>query len=333
MKKILSLIIILILVCTTVYADVSIYTDNSYTVAPGGNIIITAKIKGDKNLSFLKLSLDSDTSVLSVASADNGEVFTEKSFFAGNINKMPHSSAWINNDKNVDSGDLVYFTLTVNDTVKEGVYPVRLFVNSGDALDMDGNVVEIPDFEFNLNVTGNPPQKKMVKGSISNIKKIRNYNDDFYDVIEDDWYYEDVKAMYELGFTEDGGAFNAFDKMTLDDTFELATMLFKAYYNEDVEYMNSDENKGVFITRAEFAYIMAHSLPSDAFEKINLSVNIPDVDESNEYYNDIYKLYAAGILVGGDENGSFYPDNTIERCEAAAFINRLGYIGNRVKIK
>ena len=339
MKKFLSLVIIsvLVFVCISVYADAEIYTQiDSFSVLPGGTVTVPVYIKENTNISYLKLSVDSDSSVMSVTSADNGEVFTEQSFFAGNLDKMPHTSAWVNNNKYNKNGVLINLTLTVNEDVSKGIYPVKIIVNNGDALDSDGNVFEIPDFEFDLNVNGISVKKN--KGSMSNIKKIRNYYDDFYDVIDEDWYYEDVKAAYEFGFTKnDEGAFNAFDKMTFNDTLELARKLSKAYYGENYDILPSFAELGMdfndTITRAEFAWIMAHSLPSDAFEKINLFVTIPDVEESNPFYNEIYKLYAAGLFIGADENGCFYPESFIERSEAVAFINRLCNKENRVKIK
>ncbi len=50
---------------------------------------------------------------------------------------------------------------------------------------------------------------------------------------------------------------------------------------------------------------------------------IPDVSEKMSCYDDVYKFYRAGILVGSDQSGSFLPFSTIRRCEVAAIVSRM----------
>ena len=51
-------------------------------------------------------------------------------------------------------------------------------------------------------------------------------------------------------------------------------------------------------------------------------VIISDVDEGTKYGDSIKKLYSAGILEG-DGDGSFRPDDSITRAEAAAILLRV----------
>ena len=53
---------------------------------------------------------------------------------------------------------------------------------------------------------------------------------------------------------------------------------------------------------------------------------IPDVAEDSA----VYLLYRAGVL-RGDEDGSFYPDTQIRRCEVAAIVTRMVVPALRVR--
>ena len=87
------------------------------------------------------------------------------------------------------------------------------------------------------------------------------------------------------------------------------------------------------ITRAKFAAIFAKALPEKALVTKNTVVDakIPDVPMSVTYAA-VYQLYRAGILSGSDEAGSFYPQNTIRRAEAAAVVSRMADSDNRVAV-
>jgi len=58
--------------------------------------------------------------------------------------------------------------------------------------------------------------------------------------------------------------------------------------------------------------------------------SLPDVDSATPYYSEIISLYEAGVLTGSDEQGTFYPDNSITRVEAAAIITRVILLEERV---
>lgn len=63
---------------------------------------------------------------------------------------------------------------------------------------------------------------------------------------------------------------------------------------------------------------MANTLPETAYCPINIVEDgvISDVDMEKSYAEDVYKLYRAGILNGGDE-GQFKPSTSIMRKEVA----------------
>jgi hypothetical protein len=82
-------------------------------------------------------------------------------------------------------------------------------------------------------------------------------------------------------------------------------------------------------TRAEMAYIFAHALPES--ELVARSTLIPpDVTETDEYAAEIRMLYAAGVLCGNDEAGTFTGEREVTRAEAAAIITRMAQPSVRI---
>ena len=59
------------------------------------------------------------------------------------------------------------------------------------------------------------------------------------------------------------------------------------------------------------------------YPSINKIGDIPDVDDSVPNYYEIMALYEAGVLTGSNSYGTFYPDRSITRAEAAAVISRV----------
>lgn len=189
---------------------------------------------------------------------------------------------------------------------------------------------------------------------------VRTYEDQFTDVSPADWFYENVKALYELGLTNGQGAADRFapgDNMTLAEAVTLSARLRSLY-----EYGDSEEGPGLYAgdswyepyaaylkalgvigtefdgawqreaTRAEMAHLLANALPQSLFEDINgeavtvgyASRNyILDVNDYTPYREDILALYRWGILSGMDRTGSFHPDEAIERSQVAAMVTRL----------
>ena len=78
------------------------------------------------------------------------------------------------------------------------------------------------------------------------------------------------------------------------------------------------------VTRAEFVHIMHGALPDEAYTVKNSVADgsIPDVKAADEYADDIYAFYRAGILTG-DKAHKFGPSGTIKRSEAAVIMANM----------
>lgn len=191
---------------------------------------------------------------------------------------------------------------------------------------------------------------------------VRTYQEQFTDVASGDWYYENVKALYELGLTNGQGSGSLFvpeGNMTVAEVLTMSARLRSLYeygdsetgpgqygggawYQPYVAYLQSlevvgQEFEGSYdrgATRAEMAHVLAGTLPGDLLEPINRDVvtagylnrnYITDVTSETPYWEDILLLYQWGILSGVDGTGSFLPDDSIPRCQVAAMVTRLVY--------
>lgn len=188
-------------------------------------------------------------------------------------------------------------------------------------------------------------------------RQIIYFQNQFTDVHENQWFTKNVSEAYELGLMM-GTSSNTFDPygdVTLAQAITMACRIHSIYkdgyenipksdgawyqsyldyaYRNGIinwAYYNADvENKA---TRAQFAQIMANALPDEGFYAMNSVANdsIPDVPMSEAFSSAVYKLYRAGILSGGDVNGTFSPKTYITRAEAAAVVSRIAESSNRV---
>ena len=69
--------------------------------------------------------------------------------------------------------------------------------------------------------------------------------------------------------------------------------------------------------------MLAHALDPKDLPSIRRQERIPDVAPEDYAGPEIYLLYRAGVLNGMDERGSFAPERTLRRSEAAAILARL----------
>lgn len=169
----------------------------------------------------------------------------------------------------------------------------------------------------------------------------------FTDIQETDWFYGNVKSVYEYDLMRGkcDGIFAPESGVTLAETVTIAARIHALYYigmdvfdesepwyQTYVEYAEANgivneivDDYSVPATRGEFANILANALPDFALEEINMVSysGIPDVSLSDSYGRAVYKLYRAGIMIGNDEIGSFAPESNIRRCEVAAIITRM----------
>lgn len=197
------------------------------------------------------------------------------------------------------------------------------------------------------------------------------YRGQFMDVAPSEWYYENVKALYELGLTNGQGTrarFAPSASITLAEAITMAARLRSLYelggcekgpqkyaspsgawYSSYVTYAQkmgiiADEFTGSYgktASRAQIAHILANALPSSLFTAINDAAvtegyasrsHIPDVTEYTPYQQDILTLYRWGILSGMDRVGSFHPTESVQRSEVAAMLTRLAYDQLRITL-
>ena len=185
-------------------------------------------------------------------------------------------------------------------------------------------------------------------GGIDNFKKINSYADaSFSDVSSNDWFYENVKAAYELGLMvgRSSTAFGTNENITIAETMTIAARLHAVYHTGKADFVQKspwyrtytdycaangianpdDYDLRAVATRAQFAVILANSMPDAAWKEINSVADnaIPDVKITDAFGKAVYKLYRAGILVGNDASGVFAPYTNIRRSEIAAIITRM----------
>ena len=106
-------------------------------------------------------------------------------------------------------------------------------------------------------------------------------------------------------------------------------------YAETKQIISTGEFSGEYdrpATREELAHIFAHAIPDNGYQQINVVTTLPDIDSSNKYYNDVIKLYNAGIISGNDYRGTFTPKANITRAEAAAIASRLALPSTRIQL-
>ena len=198
---------------------------------------------------------------------------------------------------------------------------------------------------------------------------VRTYEGQFTDVGAGDWYYSNVKALYELGLTNGQGGADRFapqGDLSVAEILTMAARLRSLYetgdceagpgesaggqwYEPYVSYLQGlqvigDEFEGAYgrpAARAEMAYVLARTLPEELFDPINQDIvaagyerglYITDVTGSTPYQQEILLLYEWGILDGADRTGSFCPNENIPRCQAAAMVTRLAYGSLRIRL-
>ena len=170
----------------------------------------------------------------------------------------------------------------------------------------------------------------------------------FYDVDSDDWFYESVKSAWEQELIDGVTAryYMPDNTLTVAQAVKLAAALHQKqsvgfvtlqnggthWYDNYVNYAvanglieaayqsKSAENMNKAVTRAEFVHILSKRLNAGTINTVN---NIPDVKSGDAYADEIYAFYRAGILTGSDRLGTFHPESSLKRSEAAAILVRL----------
>ena len=170
----------------------------------------------------------------------------------------------------------------------------------------------------------------------------------FYDVDANDWFYGAVKSAWENELIDGVTAryFKPDSTLTVAQAIKLAAALHQKqsvgfvtlqnggthWYDNYVNYAvanglieaayqnKSAEDMNKAITRAEFVHILAKLLSTGTINTVN---SIPDVKSGDAYADEIFAFYRAGILTGSDRLGTFHPESSLKRSEAAAILVRL----------
>ncbi|MBQ6059332.1 MAG: S-layer homology domain-containing protein [Clostridia bacterium] len=178
----------------------------------------------------------------------------------------------------------------------------------------------------------------------------------FTDVSAQNWYAAYVAGAFELGLMRGSteSTFNPSGDVTVAEAVTMAARIHSIYTTGgdhfvqsgkwyqvylDYAYQNGIISRECYssdvtqkISRAQFAEILANSLPKKALGAINPveDGSIPDVDSGVTYADEVYLLYRAGILTGSDSSGAYSPRSNITRAEAATIANRMAESDSRV---
>lgn len=141
-------------------------------------------------------------------------------------------------------------------------------------------------------------------------------------------------------------------EVTLKEAIALAAKARASYYEETITvpqdqqwcdvYLDYAVDEGIVgedefddltrpANRYEIAVLLEKAMPDGYFNSINNVTEIPDVSKNDENYNALLTLYKAGIVMGTDKYGNFYPENNINRVEMDTIINRIAVPENRIQ--
>ncbi len=179
----------------------------------------------------------------------------------------------------------------------------------------------------------------------------------FSDISENTWYGESgqgiVGTAVRLGIMSGtgDGHFTPNGMMTISQAVKMASAVHSIYYGGSgylnvgdpwyqvwIDYALANgiikdgdyDDVNAVATRTDLAYIFSNAVPAGALPAINSVTGLPDVSMTDKHAEDVFLLYNAGVLRGGDAAGSFYPSRSITRVEAAAIISRIALPEKRV---
>ncbi len=179
----------------------------------------------------------------------------------------------------------------------------------------------------------------------------------FTDVTEDKWFYTYVCYAVQKGLVNGRSAtiYAPDANLSIAEAIKLAACMNQLYTDGKVSltndptlwyksYLDYAVNNGIVtktygnydaaITRSEFVAIFYAALPSSEYMQKNtvMDNSIPDVKLTADNAAQIYSFYRAGILIGSDSKGTFYPANNIKRSEVSTIVTRMFEKDSRVSI-
>lgn len=166
----------------------------------------------------------------------------------------------------------------------------------------------------------------------------------FSDVSASAWYAGDVADVQKYGILQGvgGSRFDPNGTLTLAQAVTMATRTDAAlrgvtigasqgaWYQPYVDYAASRGisaqgefgwNYNAACSRLTMAKLFARVFPAKTQCTLNQVTCLPDL-AFNESNKDVFFLYQQGVLTGSDKYGSFHPQESITRAEAAAILNR-----------
>lgn len=201
--------------------------------------------------------------------------------------------------------------------------------------------------------------KEQSPGLSVHFPKVASYTQgQFTDVPDSQWFTNSVAGAVEYGLMKGNSptTFAPYGDVTIAEAITMAARIHSIHYtgsdsfdqslgNEwyqvylDYAYQHGIIDRSYYTcnveeraTRAQYAEIFSNALPAEALYAQNPIADnaIPDVKMSAPYAEDVYKLYRAGILSGGDVQGLFSPLTYITRAESATIVARMANSDNRV---
>ena len=182
----------------------------------------------------------------------------------------------------------------------------------------------------------------------------------FTDVKENDWFYDSVYSAWENNLLDGMTAteFAPNSTLTVAQTIKLAAALHErdklgkvtltngaeqwystyvsyAIANDIIEKNYADRTPAQMnapVSRREFVKILHGALDFYAAKNTVADNAIPDVQMADKNAAEIYEFYRAGILTGSDAQGTFLPETTIKRSEAATILVRMFDVTERQTI-
>lgn len=187
----------------------------------------------------------------------------------------------------------------------------------------------------------------------------------FSDVSENHWAASAISEMANQGLFE-GKSVNedGTSNFCPDDIMsraEFITVIVRAFYSKDLENYEvvrtpwwriyysvivgrrildySDLDRGDLekpMTREEMAMVLVRTIENQGeyFDELIPTSRISDFSEVNsEYQEYVQKAYTKGILTGVDSNGTFDPEGTLTRAQAATVLYRIVNPSARISVK